>query len=1675
MADNQQTSRPYGGTWRPNRRGLVQYTPDCLVFINGDIELSTMQATRKKVPLQPFITAVSVDSSTEAGGASASISMSIPMNFASEYFREGESVLMPGLEVHIYMRGFHPIPGVASMETDSATADELSGIVEELGADPKKLAVRPWYHCFHGVTISSSHSYSGGFYEAGLECAGMLHFWQFMDMSTNASLFGSRPRGSQLNMSLVGHNYTNMSPFSIIYSLFRDTAGAAGAVAWALSSSSNQSGMNADGDFSLFEATSLYWQKRFASKMYGLRMFGANGEMFTTAQAAVIGRMSSSQLSRTALAAYKAQSKQKSSAKDPLKAHGQTPARFLAPGVVAIAPKWTVSSTTMDSGKAKKTTVIGTDQKVVDQSAVVTQRRASEGSGVAVATHQLKAYVTDISQYGNIQLFESSYESKLDIALAASTACGYEFYQDVDGDLVFKPPLYNLDTSGSTAYRVRPLDVISISFTNSEPTATYCTVKGEAFQNTNGLGLSGEFGVRGQYIDYRLVAKYGWRPGDLDASFYSSGRAAFWAAVVQLDRINSSMHGCSLTIPMRPELRPGFPIYIEHIDCFYYITSMSHSFSFGGQCTTTLVLTSRRRKWVPPGDPNTPGIEGVALDKPFYPPKPLFTVDPSGQQIVGVGFPNVVMALDPNRTDPLLWAFGADLTNIGNPNTLINMLNLLQQENLLFKAGVDVSNPADFTQHTSEFDPNSLSTMWAIHVDPLKKQSETTHTQYFNNPGRSSAQITAGASSYATGDSGAKSWTTHKGGAAGTNQYFVFKWADLMSQATQYLNDLAKMKGDFDKGVRDNPDSEKYKEDYKEAVAKLEVELMQGAGSKEGASAGQASIFHVLKLAQAYTQDEGGSFDPAALSSAGLATLLSDKKASFSNASTPGYYRYYSSSHPDPLHHCHGVTVHEEKGSGVSVLKYTLDGASEAENNEAEGIKDVLDRDLFVLKGQLKIDPSLPFLSNSGVGAVTGTSTANALARGFVQTIQQQKGKPKDKVYAFHIAGSAGTSTVKLPTHHIRRLEFSKHKLKTYKTVQGTRSAPVIIGWRKLGGVMANDLLKAGFDDRNEEVGSRFQVLVSNMTFAFPKFAAVSGHGEWPSGSSVVEKRKKTNVTFGMLGLTSAGEWSVDAEDIWNNYMIIRGPIGGQAEYGGYTKDGTVDFGTYATGTKKKKKKRMTYGTFEGSSGKPLGKCPIARLGASWHSVRKKYFDGRKVKVWTAPLGEAMTAEQERYVNVDDVFEYAANDFASELKRRLQGMGNAYAAEFMRRNKGLKKTEEALRNQEADWKVMAELAENIDTALGGGGVLKVQGLFKQALTGGAKVNFTSPVFPVSDSRGYEHFGAHAYGRGVSIEVGGTMEELHKIDVLKELDPAKIDAAVRIILGKDKKGNYDELLKKMAEEILSLDSQSPILHQGATTLPIDWAQWKDASSDKERVNILRNGLAQEFESGTSAPMKIVPSNNAFALAELLPAGTDDFRQMYSDDASMSVADSFIKLEAFDPDNFVFVGSEGDQESGNARVADWVSSQMVEKSASWAMSQAALRGRKEVEPDLMSWDKALGGYGKYFGEDGPLAQATDGIAGAVDDFHAAADNMVKTFDNLDEAYDAMGEATFQTEAERKKAEADAAAEGEPPPGTIDHQDNPGWRTGEEWAADDDDGDGIPNSDDPDPNDPNDPNDS
>ena len=89
--------------------------------------------------------------------------------------------------------------------------------------------------------------------------------------------------------------------------------------------------------------------------------------------------------------------------------------------------------------------------------------------------------------------------------------------------------------------------------------------------------MEGTWGVKGTYVDYRLVAKYELETLEMDTTFFNTARSAFFASVVELEKSNTNVNGCSLSIPLRPELKPGYPVYVEHIDCFYYVTSVSHS------------------------------------------------------------------------------------------------------------------------------------------------------------------------------------------------------------------------------------------------------------------------------------------------------------------------------------------------------------------------------------------------------------------------------------------------------------------------------------------------------------------------------------------------------------------------------------------------------------------------------------------------------------------------------------------------------------------------------------------------------------------------------------------------------------------------------------------------------------------------------------------------------------------------------------------------------------------------------------------------------------------------------------------------------------------------------------------------------------------------------------------
>jgi hypothetical protein len=141
------------------------------------------------------------------------------------------------------------------------------------------------------------------------------------------------------------------------------------------------------------------------------------------------------------------------------------------------------------------------------------------------------------------------------------------------------------------------------------------------------------------------------------------------------------MRTAQITIPMRPELRPGYPVWVEHLDCFFYAKSLSHSFAPGSSAQTTITGIAKRAKWLPPGLPdrsegpgsqNLPSLDDMRLDAPGdYPPMPLYVFPEDIEGSEGgasgpprvMGFPNVVMALDPEKINPLMMPGGLYFTN----------------------------------------------------------------------------------------------------------------------------------------------------------------------------------------------------------------------------------------------------------------------------------------------------------------------------------------------------------------------------------------------------------------------------------------------------------------------------------------------------------------------------------------------------------------------------------------------------------------------------------------------------------------------------------------------------------------------------------------------------------------------------------------------------------------------------------------------------------------------------------------------------------------------------------------------------------------------------------------------------------------------------------------------------
>jgi hypothetical protein len=428
-----------------------------------------------------------------------------------------------------------------------------------------------YYPTFWGVTQSVSESYSAGERTLSISAQDILYWWNIQRINVNPSA-----RGADIaqigEFNVQGNNYfTRKNPFSIMYTLARTSYGDSMNADIYPGSRQKRSEITEEN----LEKMMTYWSKKWGRIRHSLRMYGINGRVIQGSQ---------------------------------------------------IAELVDDRATEVKAGKA-------------------TEASKSKGKQWKSLQAQGSIDVTDIapfeqvpSKMPNLEVFTSEYSTKMDIANTVADSMGYEFFMDVTGELVFKPPFYNLDVIPNRPVSwIRDVDIINEDYNENPPEATMIEASGSLKRNMD-IGGGEVTKPRATYIDYRLVQKYGWKPTNYSSTFYGSGNDGtgpfrmFYHMVDRLDKENVNVHGGSVTIPIRPELRAGYPVYIEGKDSYYYVESVSHSFNYGSQCTTSLDLKAKRSKFYAPFDSwaaATPNSDAELSEQTGSQPQPGETANPN--------------------------------------------------------------------------------------------------------------------------------------------------------------------------------------------------------------------------------------------------------------------------------------------------------------------------------------------------------------------------------------------------------------------------------------------------------------------------------------------------------------------------------------------------------------------------------------------------------------------------------------------------------------------------------------------------------------------------------------------------------------------------------------------------------------------------------------------------------------------------------------------------------------------------------------------------------------------------------------------------------------------------------------------------------------------------------------
>ena len=258
------------------------------------------------------------------------------------------------------------------------------------------------------------------------------------------------------------------------------------------------------------------------------------------------------------------------------------------------------------SGRSYQFTTSDGTASTVKLAASIFQSEQQLNTYDTTITHpeEVSVFKKELDKAGTVDFTQNEIQSRLSIAMQARDQAGWELFVDPSGDIVFKPPFYNLNVIPNKPVSwINDFEIIDDSITDTEQEVyTHITSQGIAFGGVGfDAGITDEVTApRTGVFDFHLLRRYGFRRIDYPTEWAYDPRKLFFHLMDYLDRLNAKRTNGTITIPLRPELRLGFPIWVPYYDSFFYIQGIAHQFSVGGQATTTLTLIGKRSKYIAP-------------------------------------------------------------------------------------------------------------------------------------------------------------------------------------------------------------------------------------------------------------------------------------------------------------------------------------------------------------------------------------------------------------------------------------------------------------------------------------------------------------------------------------------------------------------------------------------------------------------------------------------------------------------------------------------------------------------------------------------------------------------------------------------------------------------------------------------------------------------------------------------------------------------------------------------------------------------------------------------------------------------------------------------------------------------------------------------------------------------